>query len=370
MENFLTGIPAPLWLMMFLKVLGFVLHLVPMGLWAVGLPLAVAAACCSSQEKPLGRFGNQVLRQLPIFVALGVNFGIVPLLFLQTIYPKPFYTATILVAWHWIIIIPLLLVGYYAVYLTAFAAKEGRAAAVLPLGLIASLCFILIGLLMSNGLTLIAHPERWALIFEKTQIAGAVTGLGNNMRDPTFPWRLATLFSLALITVALWALVDACVLAEGTRDENRPYRRWAIRFATCFTFLAAALLSGIEGAIKNGFPWSDDLARDYPCFGYVPLLAVVLFVLLLFVWIKGDYGARMLSAVVLIYTSLLAVFGIIRQWGQHETLTAVAGLTDLTENVQWEPVLMFLITFVGGVLCITWIIRQLALAPPDLQEKA
>ncbi len=44
------------------------------------------------------RFGGRLLRQMPIIVAVGVNLGVVPLLFVQLAYAKVFYPATILMA--------------------------------------------------------------------------------------------------------------------------------------------------------------------------------------------------------------------------------------------------------------------------------
>lgn len=362
--NHLAGIPAPFWLIQFLKVLGFVLHLIPMGLWAVALPLAVLGSVAS--PGPFQRFGRRVLQQMPIFIALGINFGIVPLLFIQTLYPKPFYTATILVAWHWIVIIPLLMIGYYGVYLTSFAIQSDHLSfrrCVLPVGLVSSCCFLAIGLLLTNALTLIAHPERWIMLFEKTQIAGAVNGFGNNMSDPTFLPRLLAMFSLALVTTGLWAMTDAFLFADGTKDENRPYRRWALRFALLLACPAFILQLLLEGSAKFG-PLAGRLGADYPCFGWVLLLCLLLTAFLFYLRKRDDYTTRELGFILALHLGMLATFGAIRQIGQHRQLAASGGLIDMSEQVQWSPIILFLITFVFGLLCIAWIVRQLVLAKP------
>lgn len=367
MESFLSGIPAPLWLIFFLKVLGFVLHLVPMGLWVAAIPVALLGTVFCSPESPAGCFGKRILRQMPIFIALGINFGIVPLLFIQALYPKPFYTATVLVAWHWIAVIPLLLLGYYAVYLASFAVQVPNKKRVAIFGLVGSLCFLSIGLLMANGLTLISHPERWTAMFEKTQIAGAVTGLGNNMRDPTFPWRLLTMLGLALATTGVWALIDAFFRTDGTDEEKTAYRRWTLGFACLFTLLATVLLSCAEGAAKGlcGETAALALAADYPRFGYVPLLALVLFISVLALRFRGDFGGKGLTTCMSTYILLISLFGMIRQIGQHTQLIAIDGMVDVSENVQWSPILLFLVCFVLGLLCIAWMVRQLVIAPRE-----
>ena len=53
---------------------------------------------------------------MPVIVAVGVNLGVVPLLFIQLAYYKVFYPATILMAWFWLGIIMLLIPAYYGVY--------------------------------------------------------------------------------------------------------------------------------------------------------------------------------------------------------------------------------------------------------------
>lgn len=374
--NYLAGLPGPIWLIFFLKVLGFVLHLVPMGLWAVALPFSVLAATLLPETSQTGRFGRRMLRQMPIFIALGINFGIVPLLFIQTLYPKPFYTATILIAWHWFIIIPLLLVGYYGVYIVSFAVKaepgSRQRRLLFPVGIIASLCFLAIGLLIGNGMTLLGHPDRWPEIFMKTQTAAAVSGFGTNMGDPSLWWRLLAMLGLALVTTGIWAMIDACLFADGTKDANVAYRRWAARFAACLATIGVAALGTVQyvryglksiAAASGNRP--DALYWDYPFFEYVPYLALLLLVLLFVIAIRGDYGGKLLTAVIAVYTVLLAIFGIIRQIGQHDSIVHAAQMADLTEKTQWTPILLFLVTFVLGVLCIAWIVRQLVLAPPE-----
>ena len=64
---------------------------------------------------------------MPVIVAVGVNLGIVPLLFVQLAYYKVFYPATILMAWFWLAIIVLLIPAYYGVYAYAWGLRGRRA---------------------------------------------------------------------------------------------------------------------------------------------------------------------------------------------------------------------------------------------------
>ena len=107
------GLPAPFWFIQFLKVLGFSLHEVPMNLWYAGI---ICSMILAAAGHPQGRrFSSRLMSQMPVLIALGVNFGIVPLLFIQVAYSKLFYPATILMAWFWLAVILLLTPAYYGV---------------------------------------------------------------------------------------------------------------------------------------------------------------------------------------------------------------------------------------------------------------
>ena len=63
---------------------------------------------------------------MPVIVAVGVNLGVVPLLFVQLAYHRVFYPATILMAWFWLGIIVLLIPAYYGVYAYASACAASQ----------------------------------------------------------------------------------------------------------------------------------------------------------------------------------------------------------------------------------------------------
>ena len=117
------AVPAPLWFVEFFKWLGFTLHTVPMNLWYAGLLVALMLHFGGNASGR--RFAGRFLQQMPVIVALGINFGVVPLLFIQLAYYKVFYPATILMAWFWLAIIALLVPAYYGVYAYAWGVRNG-----------------------------------------------------------------------------------------------------------------------------------------------------------------------------------------------------------------------------------------------------
>ncbi|MGO9110118.1 MAG: hypothetical protein ACLP9L_12870, partial [Thermoguttaceae bacterium] len=88
------GLPAPIWFIELFKWLGFTLHEVPMNLWYAGITVSMLLYAFGNEHGR--RFGSRLMAQMPVIIALGINFGIVPLLFIQVGFGQVFYPATIL----------------------------------------------------------------------------------------------------------------------------------------------------------------------------------------------------------------------------------------------------------------------------------
>ncbi|GHT17814.1 hypothetical protein FACS1894189_4440 [Planctomycetales bacterium] len=362
--------PAPFWFVEFFKVVGFVLHTIPMGIWFAGLPVAVLCALWNCKHSR--QYAQRMFGQFPIMMALGINFGIVPLLFLQTTYYESFYTATILMAWHWIVIIPILIVGYYSLYLAAFSRRSlngnQRNGKMILYGIIASLCLTGIGILIANGLSLMVRSDLWAGIMERTNYYGATTGAANNMRDPALWVRLATMFGLGLLTTSVWAVVDSHLLLRPNHEPSNhepeaivpgnditAYQRWTTTLAVILSFLGAVILTGTECQVKAESA-SAALKTLYPHFGFILLLAYLVFVS----FILTKRSKKFLCVAGTLHLLTLAGFGIIRQIGQNAGVAPFVNVSQLDTSVQWSPLIAFLVVFLLGVGLILWMVRQAA----------
>ncbi|MDR1485075.1 MAG: hypothetical protein LBT09_09655 [Planctomycetaceae bacterium] len=372
----------------FFKVLGFVLHTVPMGIWFAGLPLAIL--CLLWNSKHSSRFARRIFVQLPIMLAIGINFGIVPLLFTQTLFYKPFYTATILMAWHWFAVIPILIVGYYSIYLAAFSAsatdtqtqntkknnKENKRnknsasanSRTIIFGVIASLCLVAIGILIVNGQTLMVRSDLWQPIMERTGVYGATTGLANNMSDPSVWIRLVTVFAISLITAVVWGITDAYFLLQKKTDDksDADYCGWVLSFSSVVTVIALVMLLGV-GCAASGFKITGFVSTEISELSITELaifiasavafliVGVIIFVMRLCVGLRGKILAGLVAVVQII---VLAGFGIVRQLGQNARLHQYVDSAQ-SLPIAWEAFIPFLITFVIGAIAIGWMLRQL-----------
>jgi len=346
----MEAVPAPFWFVQFFKVVGFVLHMIPMGIWFAGLPIVIMCALWNCERSRF--YARRMSKQLPVMMALGINFGIVPLLFLQTTYYKAFYTATILTAWFWIAVIPILVIAYYSIYIAAYSGeRRGR---MILCSILASVCLVCIGILNTNGLTLMVSSEQWGGMIAQTSYYGAVLGTAHNLENPVMWMRLATMFGLGLITAGIWATFDAHYLIRpNAKNVPANYRQWTTTLALLLTFLGAIILTGTEYVVKT-VPYPA-LTDAYPLFGVVLLLAYVVFVVLLLAKIGS---AKFVGIAARLHFLTLAGFAVIRQIGQNNGMAKFVDVSKLPESVQWDTLIAFLVCFLLGVGVIVWMVVQ------------
>jgi len=365
----LQPLAAPLWFIIFFRILGFVLHALLMNLWLVGIPLALLMN--RSQDPNARRWSSRLLRQMPVFIAFGINFGIVPLLFIQYLYGRTFYSATILMAWHWLAIIALLLPAYYGIYHYAFALKKDpetipgytRAA-----GWIAALFFTIIGFFFVNALTLTAEPEMWKSLWLAHNSAGASLGTGSAVSNPEIWPRLGMMISLAFGTLAAWTLCDRSVSMskeESCAESENAYRTWSAR---CARTLAGV---GMAGFIACALAFTSLLAKgpslDAPLSGIAHIWIagpVLTFLAVLFLAGRQGKAAAFLTLVIQIVS--LSVFACVRLWIQSLQLESHLPLSQFTIKTDLGPMCLFLGTFVFGVLLLSW---MLAIVVRNLRKR-
>ena len=119
-------IPGPPWLFHLLWVVTFLVHLLFVNVVLGGSVLGTAALAIGPGRGP-GAGSPLVLREVNAWaISLAITFGIAPLLFMQVLYGRFFYTATVLVAWAWLGMLGLLMAGYYLNYVAKYRLRPGR----------------------------------------------------------------------------------------------------------------------------------------------------------------------------------------------------------------------------------------------------
>jgi hypothetical protein len=357
----LLGYPAPYWFVVFFKVLGFTLHMVPMNLWYAGLISLLITRLIGGEHAK--RLSDRVLNALPIAIALGINFGIIPLLFIQVAYYRVFYPATILMAWPWFAVIPLLMVAYYGVYIYVIGLRKDKMNAIRrAAGWVAAGTFIVLGFIFANSLSLMGNISGWDDVWQSANIGGAVLGFGSNMGDSTLWPRWLMMFGLALTTTAAYVVVDTGFFAG---KESEEYKRWALGFALRLHTL---------GVLWTAATGSWYIFLTLPAELRTQLLAMPLLILTLLTgagiglpWLLIVASQRRFNRGIAFLTGLtqfgaLALHAISRQIVQNAEIAPYLDVTAEPVNIQWSPMILFLVLFVAGIGVIVWMLSQVVKA--------
>lgn len=161
------------WFEFFLLVT-FACHLLLMNALLGGVVLALFGG-----RPPQGP-GAELAKRLPTTLALTVNLGVPPLLFLQVLYGQFLYSAAVLSAVYWMLLVVVVMVSYGLLYVHAGRAKRGLfgGSAGLPLPLAVG-GLLLTSFILTNVMSLMVRPEAWSQYFFNAR--GTILNLG----DPT-----------------------------------------------------------------------------------------------------------------------------------------------------------------------------------------
>ena len=150
------------WLQIFLVLTTF-LHLLAMNIMLGSGFIALAGPlACGDYNIPMSK---SLARTVPYSLAFTINFGVAPLLFLQTLYGQFFYTSTVLMAVFWLAIPFLVIISYYLLYIYNFQFDNiGHQSVLLGIPIAA---FLTIAFIFVNNITLMQTPESWVGYFSQ-----------------------------------------------------------------------------------------------------------------------------------------------------------------------------------------------------------
>jgi hypothetical protein len=333
-----------------------------MNLWYAGVVTAMLLYARGGENGR--RFAARLMTQMPVIVAFGVNLGIVPLLFTQLAYYQAFYPATILMAWPWLAIIVLLIPAYYGVYIYASGLQRGGAGLTTlkkTAGWSSAVFFIVIGFLFANGFSLMANVSRWGELWLNSSTAGAALGTALNVGDPSLWPRWLLMFGLALTTTAAWLRFDAAWFAAAESDQ---YKRWAAAFALKLGALGAAWFAAAGSWYVFG-TWSAEVRETMFGSGLIVLTLTTAVApaipFLLILATRNRPAARGTAALIaLAQFAVLGVNAVSRQVVQNLELYPYLDVAAQPTDVQWSPLIAFLIVFVAGLGVVAWMIAQVA----------
>jgi hypothetical protein len=343
-------LPAPVGLLTFLSLLTFTLHAVPMtvalggGFWAI-------AAARRAGDPALAALARRLAAGLPYWTAAAVTTGVAALLFLQVLYGPVFYAASVVIAWPWLAVVGLVLVGYYGYYFRAHRLEESPRAAAW-VGGVAWLAFVGVAFVQVNEMTLMLRPDRIAALYAQSR-TGALLNLG----EPTLAARFLHLLSGALALGALWGAWLAGRLEGEARGAALAFAAEGFAWT-----VGLSAVSGLWFVAALPRPVLAGLMRSHA--GQAGLL-LALAGSAAAVWAvrravrRAAPGPRLLAGAG-IALALLVVMVLLRHAVRVLTLGDAARLDAAQLAPQWGLVAAFLVLLVLGLATVGWMARAVA----------
>jgi hypothetical protein len=284
--------------------------------------------------------------RVPTLVALTVNAGVAPLLFMQVLYGHLFYSSSVVMAGWWFAIIPLLILGYYAAYGVSF----GYRAAIRPVLAVAVVVILaFVGFLFVSNSTLALVPAGWTGWFERSD--GSLLNLGEVTLWPRW---LHMMIGAVAVGGLFVALIQDNRARRGDEDAARA-RDWALPFFT----------HGSLAQMAVGLWWlmalPDPVMKQF--MGGSPFASILLVAGIgLGVWavVLGFQKKVRLAAVAVVATVL--VMALMREVVRFGYLDGVFHPGDLQVTPQISPLILFLAVFVIGIGSVVYMLKLAARA--------
>ncbi|WP_022663292.1 hypothetical protein [Paucidesulfovibrio longus] len=316
-----------------LLVATFVIHILFMNV-AVGCAAISLAGHFGASGSGLSR---TLSKRMPTILALTINLGVAPLLFLQVVYGQFDYTSSVLMAGYWLAVIGLLLAAYYGLYIYDFKYDAlGGARSVL---LLASLCMMLwIGFMFSNNVTLMLRPEKW-LDYFKLEGASFL-----NLDDPALAPRYLHFMVASLAVGGLFV----ALMGHFAKDADRTAAgmKWFARATMLNIVVGAWFLMSLPRPILLKFMGGDTMASA--------LLLAALAGAVGLLW-AGLRRKPLLAAGLTVAT--VVFMAVTRHLLRAFYLAPWFDSSDLPVTGEYSTLMLFLFFLAVGLPCVVWMIR-------------
>jgi hypothetical protein len=350
-------LPAPTALLWALLQVTFLLHLVAVNVVLGGTLLAFHWRL---SRRPDGARARAALlaffgKALPVAVAAAVTLGVASLLFVQVLYGRLFFTSSVLMAWLWLAIVPLVILAYTGAYLLAFRGEavgaRGRAVTA-----VLALLFAAVAFLQVTNATRSIRPDTFLDAYH-----ASARGLTLNLGDPTFWPRFLHVVLGAVAVAALGAAVYGAL--RQARDPD--LAAWAIRRGTTVYGVATAanvfggmlFLLALPRPVLIRLVGGDTWAMTLLAAGILLAIAAAGLALLA---LGAKDAVRLTWAQLWLLAATLVVMVLLRDQVRQIALRDAGFEHPARVATQWVPLAVFLVLLVGAAATIAWMARALA----------
>jgi len=328
----------------FLLLLTFPLHLLAMNAMVGGLAIGVVQQFRGG--KSAVSLAHRIAFSLPLVIALAVNFGVAPLLFLQVLYGHFIYTSSVLMGLFWISVIPILIVAYYGAYLYDFKFSVLGSAGKW-VGLAVLVLLLCIGYFFVNNMLLMTLPEQFAAYFQHRD--GSLLVSGESEFLPRYLHMMIGAIAVGGLFVAL--------LGRFRGTENNDLRDFADRvgmntfYVMTFINVAAGIWYLISLPKEQMMLFMGRNLGATVCF----IAALCLVAAVLVTSYRRKLALTIGGTLLLVY-----LMSFMRAWLRSDLLAPYFNLGQLQVVPQYSPLIFFVVCLVGGIICVGWLLAKTA----------
>lgn len=208
-----------------------------------------------------------VLRDwMPFALSGAITAGVAPLLFVQILYKETFYTANLLLYHRWMSILPVLIVGFYMLYLLKsrwIGRRSALTRGIVTLG--ALFCFAFTGLSWTENHLLSTDSAAWPGLYE----SGSMVYYHRELLPRLGMWAVGSIPTMAVLVA--WQLF-ALQRRGRNADEREPRRlAWLAMAGIALSVLCGGLY-GMQMSPEERGHVIGTLAGPYLLAGVVGLI--------------------------------------------------------------------------------------------------
>jgi len=233
-------LPAPAWLLEFLLVSSFMLHILFVNLMVGGSLFTVFYQWKGKTDQRFEELAYLVAKTLTVNKSLAVVLGVGPLLCLNVLYTTFFYSANALTGTAWLMIIPLISGAFLLTYLHKYTWHNNSLSrgSHRLIAIFAAILFLIIPFIFLANANLMLFPERWG------EVKGFFTAL---LLPNVFPRYLH--FIAASVTVTGLFLIGYLGRNKDPssifkREPNFLFEARRSLYSLCFVITAAQFIIG------------------------------------------------------------------------------------------------------------------------------
>ena len=334
-------LPAPPWLLEFLLLFTFILHLLAMNFLLGGVIILTVSSILGGRDPRHDELTRRVSRALPPVTAFAITLGVAPLLFLQLVYGQLFYTSSALMAWYWLAVVLLVLLGYYGVYWCQMKHDElGPKAAWMIL--VTAILFICVAFIFTQNMTAMLHPQDFYRLFLNGHV-GTILGSVTSLNIARLAHFVAAAVALAGLGIAL--------LSRLWRAESPELAEWGRRYGVTWFMggTAVQFLVGLWFLFSLPFEIRQALVDEKLAVGFL-VLGILLAVLAL--W-KAPKSLLATSVAILGTVSAMAV---LRHLVRQAYLRPYFDPHSLSVQGQWGVFSIFVALLLAGLATVGWML--------------